>query len=126
MNKKFSTEWKKSKSIAKQRKYAMNAPLHIKGNFLRSTFSKELREKYAKRNFGVRKGDKVTVLRGNFKGKSGKVENVSLRERKLFISGVESIKKDGSKSMYPINPSNVKIIELNLDDKKRKEVLMRK
>jgi large subunit ribosomal protein L24 len=126
MKKKFSSIWKKSKQPRKQRKYRINAPLHVKGKFLNATLSKDLRKKYEKRNFRVKKGDKVKVLRGNFKKKEGTVEKVDTKKGVLFVSKMEFEKKDGSKTPRPINPSNVMITELNLDDKKRKEKLERK
>lgn len=125
-NKKFSKNWKRSKKPRKQRKYRYNAPLHIKNKFLSVHLSKELREKHKKRNMTARKGDKVKVLRGQFKGKAGKIDRVDLKNSKIYIVGIESTKKDGTKTFYPFEPSNLMIIGLNLDDKKRKEILKRK
>ena len=44
---------------------------------------------------------------------------------RLIISGIDVQKKDGNKTRYPINPSNVMITELKLEDKKRSEILKR-
>lgn len=88
--------------------------------------SKELRAKHHKRNITVRKEDTVKVLRGQFKGKTGKVERVDLKKTKLYITGIEVSKKDGTKSFFPFEPSNLMIIELNLEDKKRVKGLGRK
>ena len=41
----------------------------------------------------------------------------------MYITGVEMIKKDGTKAFYPIHPSNLVVTELNLDDKKRMAVV---
>jgi large subunit ribosomal protein L24 len=123
MKAEFSKAWIKSKKPSKQRKYVANAPLHIKGGFLNSHLSKDLREKYTTRALRVRTDDKVKVMRGTHKGKTGKVEKVSVKDSKVYITGIESIKLDGSKTQYPIKPSNLMIIELNLNDKKRKEKL---
>ena len=106
--------------------YRFNAPLHIRQKFVHVHLSKELREKYKKRNIGLKKGDKVKILRGQFKKHVGNVEKIDLKICKAIISGVEVNKKDGSKTNYPINVSNLMITELNLDDKKRKEILERK
>lgn len=118
--------WKRSKQPRKQRKYRYNAPLHIKSKFLASHLSKELRKKYNKRNATVRKGDKIKILRGQFKGKVGKIDRVDLKRTKVYITGIEIAKKDGTKTFYPIHPSNLLITELNLDDKKRVKTLERK
>ncbi len=122
----FSLSWIRSKQPRKQRKYRHNAPLHIKKKFLSVNFTKELREKYNKRNLTVIKGDKVKIMRGQFKGKEGIVEKVDVRNIKILVQGAEMIKKDGSKVNYPISPSNLMITELKLDDEKRKASLARK
>ena len=122
----FSLSWLSSSQPRKQRKFRFNAPLHIRGKFVNSTLSKELREKYETRNVRVRKGDKVKILRGQFKGKTGTVEKVSLAKTKVFISGVELAKKDGAKVKYPIHPSNLMITTLNTEDKKRLKNLKQK
>ncbi len=126
MKKIFSKFWKSSKQPRKQRKYRYNAPLHLKRKFLSTTLSKELREKYGKRNIKIRVGDKVTVMAGQFKKKTGTVSRVDMKKIKIYVEGVEMIKRDGSKVQYPINPSNLMITELLLTDLKRKESLDRK
>ena len=45
--------------------------------------TKELKTKYGKKNVGVRKDDKVKIMSGQFKGKSGKVIEVDLKHRKV-------------------------------------------
>jgi large subunit ribosomal protein L24 len=122
----FSKLWKSSKKPSKQRKYRFNAPLHIKRKMMAAHLSKELRTKYNKRSMVVRKGDKVIVMRGNHKGKEGTIEKVMTQKEKVCISGVEVVKKNGTKALYPINVSNVMIKELDLSDKKRKAILERK
>lgn len=125
MKKAFSKSWKGSKQPRKQRKYRYNAPLHIKQKFMRSHISKELRKKYGKRNIGLRKGDKVAILRGEYKKKEGRIERIELKKSKAYITGIERIKKDGTKALLPIDPSNLMITELSLDDKARQKVLER-
>ncbi|MBS3098181.1 50S ribosomal protein L24 [Candidatus Woesearchaeota archaeon] len=126
MKKEFSINWKRSKIPKKQRKYRYMAPLHIKQKFLHVHLSKELKKKYNRRNLGLKKGDKVKMVRGQFKKQMGKVDRIDLKRTKVYISGIEIIKKDGSKTNYPIDPSNLVITELNLDDKMRQKILDRK
>jgi large subunit ribosomal protein L24 len=121
----WSKSWKSSKKRRKQLKYIKNAPLHIRKNFIASTLSKELRKKYTKRSIGIRKGDKVKVMRGQFRKTTGKVSDVDTRRARIHIEGVDFVKKDGTKVQYPVHPSNVMITELNLDDKRRKKSLER-
>jgi len=126
MKKTFVKSWKSSKQPRKQIKYRANAPLNIKNKFLSIHLSKDLKTKHKKRNITVRKGDTVKILRGQFKGKSGKVDRVDTKKTKVFIQGIEVPKKDGTNTFYPFNPSNLMITELNLDDKKRAKILERK
>ncbi len=127
MKTKFSTTWNHSKQPRKQRKFAKNAPLHIKRKVVLSAhLSKELREQYGKRSMTVRKGDKVKVLRGDFKNKTGIIDSVSVVRGLVKIRGIEVIKKDGTKIMKSIPASNLEIIELNLDDAERKNIINRK
>jgi len=125
MKQKFSKTWKSSKQPRKQRKYRHNAPLHIKQKFMRAVLSKELRKKNNKRSFSLRKGDKVKVMRGQFKKHEGKVDRISLKKFKVYIEGVEVSKKDGTKTTYPFDNSNLMITELNLEDKMRRKMLER-
>ncbi|MBW2974217.1 50S ribosomal protein L24 [Candidatus Woesearchaeota archaeon] len=126
MKKKFSSSWKKSRQVRKQRKYRYNAPLHIKQKFVHVHLSKELKKKYNTRSLGLKKGDKVKVVRGQFRKHTGNVEKVDLKKCKVILSGIEITKKEGSQTTYPINPSNLVITELNLDDKMRQKIIERK
>jgi large subunit ribosomal protein L24 len=119
MKKDFSASWISSTKPNKQRKYRFNAPLHIRGSFLNVHLSKELRQKYSMRSLRVRVGDKVRIMRGQFKKQEGKVEEADLRNSKIYISKVEHTKRDGTKARYPIDPSNVMIVELDAEDKRR-------
>ena len=112
-------KWKASKKPSKQRKYTANAPKHLRNKELAAHISGELKKKHNTRSVTLRKGDKVKVLRGQFKGKNGRIENVDTKKSKVHINGIEFVKKDGSKTLYPIHASNLIIEELNLDDKKR-------
>lgn len=125
MKNKFSSSWKASKSPRKQRKYRLNAPLHLKQKLLHAHLSKSLREKYSSRSIGVRKGDKVKIMTGKFKKHEGKIENVDLKKIRVYVSGAEATKKDGSKKLLPVHPSNLIITELNMDDKLRQKILER-
>lgn len=120
MKRKFSKSWKSSKQPRKQRKYAANAPLHLKRKLLSTNLSKELRKKHGKRNIPLRKGDVVKVMRGKFKGKQGKVTEVKTKMGKIFIEKVQIKKRDGSSVNVSLKASNLQIIELNTEDRKRK------
>ena len=119
MKKEFSKHWKSSSQPRKQRKYLANAPLHIRKKFVSVNLSKDLRKTHKKRNISLRKNDVVKIMRGKFKGKQGKVTEVKLKTSKVIIEGIQVKKQDGSKVNVKLQPSNLKIIELNTTDKKR-------
>ncbi|MBU3907206.1 MAG: 50S ribosomal protein L24 [Nanoarchaeota archaeon] len=126
MKQKFSTKWKASRQPRKQRKYIANAPLHIKRKFVSVNLSKELRKKYNRRNIPLRKEDKVKITRGKFKNKQGKVTSVETKKGKIMIEGIQIKKQDGSKANVRLEPSNLQIVELYLEDKKRIKKLQEK
>ncbi len=101
------------------------APLHVRQKMVAAHLSKELRAQYKRRSLPVRTGDKVKVLRGDFKGTVGKVEEVNLTSLKAFMENVTQNRTDGKKVKVPIDPSNLLIIEPNLEDKMRKQILLR-
>ncbi len=90
---------------------------------MRAVLDKPLKKKYNRKNFGLRKGDTVKIMRGNFKKKEGKVLEINLRKLKILVDGIQTSKKDGTKVNVWLEPSNLKIKELNLDDKRRKQKL---
>ena len=87
MKSKFSITWRHSKQPRKQRKYLRNAPLHIRQKLIHANLSKELREETGKRSLPVRKGDEMKVLRGKFKGQTGKVIRVDLKKSLRNLQG---------------------------------------
>lgn len=115
----WSKTWKASKLPKKQRKYVYLLPAHLKGKLLCAHLCKELRKKYSTRSIRIRKGDKVKIVRGQNKTKTGTVELVDTKNIKIYISGIEFTKRDGSKAKQPIHPSNVVIQELDTTDKRR-------
>ncbi|MBI4095438.1 MAG: 50S ribosomal protein L24 [DPANN group archaeon] len=120
---KWSPHWKESRKPSKQRKYRWNAPLHIRHKMLAVHMSKELRVQYKKRSFPVRKGDKVKIMRGDYKGTIGEVQLVNMKDLKINVKGAEEKTKAGPVRFYPVEPSNVMLISLNLGDKERAKAL---
>ena len=108
-----------SKQPRKQRKALYNAPAHARGKHLSATLSKDLRADLGKRSLPLRTGDKVRVLRGDFKGHEGEVLSVDYGSYKVSIEDVTLSKPDGTTSFLPVDPSNLMIIEADLKDDRR-------
>lgn len=119
MKSKFSKSWNSSKQPRKQVKFRANAPNHIKRTFMGTTLDKALREKYGRKSIEVRKGDEVKIMRGKFKGKQGKVGDVDVKNSRLQVDGIQRVKAGGEKMITWFHPSKVKIIILNVEDRRR-------
>ena len=103
----------------KQRKALYTAPLHIRRKIMSANLSKELRADIGKRSLPIKVGDKVQVVRGDFKGHEGKVESIDAKRYKVTVEGVTLSKPDGNAVLLPIHPSNLMIIEADLKDERR-------
>jgi large subunit ribosomal protein L24 len=115
----------KSKKPRKQRKFLYKAPLHLRRKMISAHLSKELREQYKRRSLPLRKGDEVKVMRGEFKGKVGKVVEIDTKKYKVYVDTVKKKRSVGTEYLVPISPSNLMIVKLNLDDKYRLKILER-
>ena len=103
----------------KQRKALYTAPLHIRRKIMSANLSKDLRADIGKRSLPIRVGDKVQVVRGDFKSHEGKVESIDAKRYKVTVEGVTLSKPDGNAVLLPIHPSNLMIIEADLKDERR-------
>ena len=92
----------------------MSAPLSV-----------ELRNKYSARSIPIRKDDEVTVVRGNFKGREGKVVQVYRRKWVIHVERVTREKTNGATVPVGLDPSKCVVTKLKMD-KDRKALLERK
>ena len=114
-----------SKQPRKQRKARYNASLHQRQKLMSAPLSAELKAKYNKRNLPVKLDDTVMVMRGDHTGTEGKVELVDLKRGTIVVEGVSVAKADGTEVPRPVQPSNVMITKLELNDDIRKLTLNR-
>lgn len=119
--KEYSAHWKGSKQPRKQRKYRARAPLHVRQRMVSSHLDKKLRAQFKKRAAQVRKGDEVLVMRGEHAGKKGVVSEVDLKKLKIFVDSIKVKKVSGQETQAPLDPSNVMITKLVIEDKMRKK-----
>ena len=101
----------------------IHASKHELDKMLGAALADELREQYKKSTMRVIKGDSVMVVRGEYKGRGGKVEDVDTERGTLHIEGMQREKIRGGQVKVPIHSSNVKITALNLQDKRRSNKL---
>jgi large subunit ribosomal protein L24 len=88
---------------------------------LGAPLSDELRKAQGRRTCPVRKNDTVKIVRGDFAGVEGKVNDVDTRGRRVFVEGVSRETTSGTSTNVSVPTSKVIITKLNLDDKWRAE-----
>lgn len=103
----------------KQRKKHYTMPLHVSQKAFSAHLSKDLRKELGRRSLEIRKEDKVLVMRGKHKGKSGKVTGMNRRKLQVFIEKITIKKADGKEKGIPFRPSNLMLTEVSRDDKQR-------
>jgi large subunit ribosomal protein L24 len=116
-----------SKQPRKQRKARYEAPLHRRQKWLAVHLNKEMggKLKTKRRSVPVREGDRVKIMRGESRGKSGKVTRVDLRYGKVYVEGIVRKKGKGGEALVPIDPSKLLMIEASFSDKMRGRILER-
>ena len=88
--------------------------------------SKELRKKYSRRSIRIMTNDTVKVVRGEYKGLTGKVTKISTETSGVAIEGNKKEKLKGEKIDVYIHSTNMIITSLNIDDKWRLKILEKK
>ncbi|MFP3144215.1 MAG: 50S ribosomal protein L24 [Caldisphaera sp.] len=116
----------RSSNPRKQRKFLFNMPLHLKHKLVTVQLSKELREKFGIRNMPLRVGDKVKVVKGSYKGKTGKVSEIDLKRLFVKIEGITRKKADGTEIPVKFRPWNLIITDLDLKDEERRKIVQRR
>jgi large subunit ribosomal protein L24 len=99
------------------------ASLAVKSRLLCSHLTKDLQNKYSRRSVRVTEGDTVRVMRGEYKGVSGKITKVSSEKNGVAVEGIKREKLKGGNVDVFIHPSNLLITDLNTEDKWRQNKL---
>jgi large subunit ribosomal protein L24 len=92
---------------------------HVRDSSVCSSLKDNLRQQYKIRSVRVVKGDSVKVMRGEYTGVEGKVEKVDTKRGTLSIEGIQREKVRGGNVKVQIHASNVIVMSLHLDDKRR-------
>ena len=100
----------------KQRKQTQRAALHERHEQVKATLADDLREEFDTRSVRVNAGDTVEVMRGDFAGEEGEVSDVDLRETAVYVEDVTVEKADGEEVPRPLDASNLRITDLDLED----------
>merc|ERR1719399_837209 len=87
-----------------------------------ANLSKDLQAKYNVRSMPIRKDDEVTVVRGLYKNREGKVTQCYRKKFVIHIERITHEKANGATVQVGLNASKVVITKLKLD-KDRKAIL---
>jgi len=88
--------------------------------------SRELREKYGFRSLPVRTGDRVMIIRGDYKGVEGDVSRVDRARGRVYVSGVYRENARGEQRLVPIPLNSVILVKIDDKDKWRQRLMERK
>ena len=114
-----------SSSRRKSRKAHFSAPSSVRHKLMSAPLSSELKAKYNVNAVAVRKDDEVSVVRGTYKGREGKVIQCYRRKWVIHIERITREKASGATVQVGIDPSKVVVTKIKLD-KDRKQMLKRK
>jgi len=113
--------------LAKIKKQQINQAMNqILNKQICAPISKELRKKYSRRSIRIMTNDTVKVMRGEYKGLTGKVTKISTETSGVAIEGNKKEKLKGEKIDVYIHSTNMIITSLNTDDKWRLKILEKK
>ena len=96
----------------KSRKNYFNAPIHIKAKQVSAHVNEEVKKELKTRSTKIKKGYRVKIMRGKFKGTEGKIIKVSHVNRAIYVEGVTRPNARGDDKPLKLHPSNVIIIAL--------------
>ena len=113
--------------LAKIKKQQINQAMNqMLNKQICAPISKELRKKYSRRSIRIMTNDTVKVMRGEYKGLTGKVTKISTQTSGIAIEGNKKEKLKGEKIDVYIHSTNMTITALNTDDKWRLKILEKK
>jgi large subunit ribosomal protein L24 len=105
-----------SKQPRKQRNQTAEAALHERHDQVRATLSQDLRDEYGQRSVRINEGDTAEVMRGDFAGTEDEVLDVDLTDTTISVESVTIETADGEEVPRRLEPSNVRVTDLNLED----------
>jgi large subunit ribosomal protein L24 len=108
-----------SEQPRKQRTATERASLHERHKQVHATLTEDLRETYGQRSVRVNAGDTVEVLRGDYAGEEAEVLEVDLKNEVVHVEEVVEEKSDGEEVPRPLDASNLRVTDLDLDDPRR-------
>eukprot|EP01125_Pyxidicula_operculata_P002810 TRINITY_DN12648_c0_g1_i1.p1 TRINITY_DN12648_c0_g1~~TRINITY_DN12648_c0_g1_i1.p1 ORF type:complete len:155 (-),score=38.38 TRINITY_DN12648_c0_g1_i1:97-561(-) len=113
-------------SRRKQRRAHFSASTDERRKRMAAQLSRELRTRHNVRSLPVRKDDEVMVVRGEHKGRDGKIIQVYRKKYVIHIEKLTRERANGATVHIPIHPSKVVLTKLTKLDRARKALIDRK
>lgn len=107
----------------KERKTLYNLPVHKRRGQISAHLDESLLLKYNTRSTTLRAGDTVRIMRGEYKGTTGKILEIDTRARKVTVEGVTHTKAKSTQVARALDASNLVITRLDLTDPLRRDKL---
>jgi large subunit ribosomal protein L26e len=114
-----------SSSRRKARKAHFGAHSEARRKLMSANLSKELQARHGVRSMPIRKDDEVTITRGMFKTREGKVTAVYRKKWVVHVERIQKEKSNGTSVPVGIPASSLTITKLKMD-KDRKVKLEQK
>ncbi len=96
------------------------SPIHVHKRFLKCRLDDVLREEYGVRSLGLKKGDLVRIMRGQFRDTEAKVTRVDYANARVHLDSASTTKSDGKEASIPIHASNLMLVKLELNDERKR------
>ena len=116
----------KSTQPKKQRYYNYNVEKNENHKLLSAPLSQKLRDSKRFRSLPIHAGDTVRIVRGGYKGRSGKVIKTDPKKQRIYVDKIVNKKTDATEIPVPIHPSNVIIEKYVTRDRRRMQVINRR
>jgi len=113
----------RSSQPRRQRKALYEAPTSERRRRMGVALSRELRQRYGRRQLPVRKGDTVRILQGSYRGREERVAKVLRRRYAVTLDNVTGKTGEQKLKPLPIRLAHLVLIRLNLSDPWRRRVL---
>jgi large subunit ribosomal protein L24 len=107
----------------RQRKALYEAHTAERRRRMSIALSRELRQRYGRRQVPVRKGDTVRILSGSFRGREERVAKVIRRDYTVTLDNVTGKAGDAKLKPLPIRLAHLLLVRLNLSDPWRRRML---
>ena len=112
-----------SRSPRRQRRALYTAPTSERRRRMTALLSRELRQRFRRRNLPLRKGDTVRVLSGSYAGREERVAKISRRGYSVTLENVTLKTAEDKLKPLGLRPAHLVITRLNLADPWRRRSL---